>query len=78
MKWIDDYSALVTLKDPTKSNDILNWCSAKKKKKRPFSLETYMEYYKRDINVESLTKRKLDDTEEREGSKKQKKECIIS
>jgi hypothetical protein len=70
----------VVLKDPSKSSDILNWCSTKKKKKRPFSVETYMAYYNRHIHVESSTKRKLDNLEERESKKlkKEKKECIIS
>ena len=81
VKWIDETSAFVVLKDTTKTSDILNWCGAKKKKKRPFSVETYMDYYKRSLNAAPFVKRKLDDIEDREIIKKRKytgKECTIS
>ena len=48
IKWVDDTSAFVVLKDTKKSEVVLNWCNPdKKKKKRPFELESYASYHVR-------------------------------
>lgn len=48
IRWIDPTSAFVVLRDASKAEIVTNWCGTeRKKKKRPFDLETYADYAKR-------------------------------
>ena len=87
MNWIDDCNALVVLRDSSKAELIQPWCNPeKKKKKRPFRLESYDEFKygkKNDTlptlecdEVEVIRKRKYQDSAEED--RKRAKPCIIS